>query len=146
MQAKGEHTMPALAILAVAAMTLTGCARTVAGESRQIPPARMERVGNSLSVVLTPLGAQRIGIQTEPCRTHKKVIVIPFDALLYEPDGQTAVYLQTARLTFTRAFVTVARIVGNDVFVTQGLTAGAQVVTVGAEELLGVQNGVGVET
>jgi len=146
MHAKSENAVRVLGILVVAAMALAGCARTGAGESRQIPPARMERIGNTLSVVLTPLGAQRIGIQTEPCTATKKLILIPFDALLYEPDGQTAVYVKTASLTFTRAYITVARIVGNDVFVTGGLTAGAQVVTVGAEELLGVQNGVGVET
>ena len=40
---------------------------------------------------------------------------------------------------------TVAR-AGDSVYISSGLTPGMSVVTTGAEELLGVQNGVGVET
>ena len=50
------------------------------------------------------------------------------------------------RSVFTIRFVTVAVINGNQVVVSQGLAPGTVVVTQGAEELLGVQNGVGVET
>jgi hypothetical protein len=106
----------------------------------------MERVGHSkvFSVVLTPLGAQRIGIQTAPAAGGKQVRV-PFRALLYEPDGRTVVYTKTAADAYTRQFVTVADITGDQVLISQGLAAGARVVTVGAEELLGVQDGVGAE-
>lgn len=108
----------------------------------------MERTGTSgvLSVVLTPLGAQRIGIQTAPSVAAKKLVMVPFQALLYEPDGSTVVYTQTGTDTYTRQFITVAAINGSQVLVSSGLPAGTQVVTVGAEELLGVQNGVGVQT
>lgn len=108
----------------------------------------MERTGTSgaLSVVLTPLGAQRIGIQTAPSVAAKKLVMVPFQALLYEPDGRTVVYTQTGTETYTRQFITVAAINGNQVLVSSGLPAGTPVVTVGAEELLGVQNGVGVQT
>ena len=37
-------------------------------------------------------------------------------------------------------------ITGDSVYISSGLTPGMSVVTTGAEELLGVQNGVGVET
>ena len=70
----------------------------------------------------------------------------PYSALLYEPDGTAAVYVPTGQLTFLRHFVKVAAIDGSTVVVTSGVTPGQSVVTAGAEELLGVQNGVGEET
>jgi hypothetical protein len=111
-----------------------------------VPPARMEQVGGNLSVVLTPLGASRLGLRTAPASVAGPETIVPVQALLYEPDGQTAVYTETGRLSFTIHFITVATINGNQVVVGQGLAPGAVVVTQGAEELLGVQNGVGVET
>jgi hypothetical protein len=119
----------------------------------QGPAAKMERIGNSLSVVLTPLGAARIGVQTTVAATgmsaasHAADVVIPYAALLYEPDGSAAVYVNTGPLVYTRYLVPVDFISGNDVYLKPGsLPPRARVVTAGAEELLGVQNGVGVET
>jgi hypothetical protein len=107
----------------------------------------MERLGpnKAFSVVLTPLGARRIGIRTAPVIASGKRVVIPVQALLYEPDGATVVYTRTSADAYTRQFISVVAIIANRVIVRQGVAAGAQVVTVGAEELLGVQNGVGVE-
>jgi hypothetical protein len=115
----------------------------------QPPTAKMERVGHgsALSVVLTPLGAARIAVRTAPAVIGKAATVIPYSALLYEPDGATAVYVNTGPLVYTRYYVPVASINGNQVYLKPGsLPAGARVVTTGAEELLGVQNGVGEET
>ena len=70
----------------------------------------------------------------------------PYTALLYEPNGQPAVYVTSGTLTFTRHFVTVAVIGGGMVIVKSGVTPGDRVVTTGSAELLGVQNGVGEET
>jgi hypothetical protein len=133
----------------------------------QGPTAKMERVGNSLSVVLTPLGAARIGVQTTVATTAATSpsagagagatstsatagaadIVVPYAALLYEPDGSAAVYVNTGPLVYTRYLVPVDFISGNDVYLKPGsLPPRAKVVTTGAEELLGVQNGVGEET
>jgi hypothetical protein len=141
-----RRTGAALGVAAIAAVSLAGCASAGTGEARQVPPARMVQTGRTKSVQLTPLGAQRIGIATARPAAKGTLVVVPFDALLYEPDGRTAVYVQTARLTYTRHFITVWKIAGDQVFVRRGLTADQPVVTVGAEELLGVQNGVGVQT
>jgi len=102
--------------------------------------------------VLTPLGAARIGVRTTAARTAAAKTtaadtIVPYSALLYEPDGATAVYVSTGPLVYTRYLVTVGTIDGDRVYLRPGsLPRGAKVVTVGAEELLGVQNGVGVET
>src|ERR1700730_7479471 len=134
-----------LAVLALPGLAACGGATPLA---RHVPPARIQRAGHSgtLSVVLTPLGAQRIGIRTAPAaaagRRHR-LTVVPYQALLYEYDGQTVVYVAAGALAFTRTYVTVRTISGSRVLISAGLTPGTPVVTVGAEELLGVQTGVG---
>jgi|SRR5215472_10965028 len=135
-------------LAAVALAGLAGCGSAPSGTAPQVPPARMERIGHSQtpSVVLTPLGARRIGIETAQAVADGPLIVIPYSALLYEPDGQTAVYVKVSALVYTRRFVTVSTVNGNKVMLTGGLQSGTEVVSRGGEELLGVQNGVGVET
>ncbi len=127
---------------------LAGCGPAPSGTAAQVPPARMERIGNSrtLSVVLTPLGARRIGIETAQAVANGPLILVPYSALLYEPNGQTAVYVKVSALVYTRRFVTVSTVNDNEVMLTAGLQPGTEVVSRGGEELLGVQNGVGVET
>jgi hypothetical protein len=134
-----------------AAGVITGLAAcgSSAPAASQPPTAKMERVGHGkvLSVVLTPLGAARIGVRTAPAAAGTADTVVPYSALLYEPDGSTAVYVSTGPLVYTRYFVSVDVISGSQAYLKPGsLPAGARVVTTGAEELLGVQNGVGEET
>jgi hypothetical protein len=135
-------------VIAVAA--LAGCHITTTSADAGGPPpsARMERTGpnGALSVVLTQLGAQRAGIQTAVAATaaHGRAVV-PDSALLYQPDGSSVIYAMTAPLTYTLATVGVASIQGSQVYLT-GVKPGTTVVTVGGEELLGVQDGVGVQT
>jgi multidrug efflux pump subunit AcrB len=136
---------PVAAVLSVC--VLAGCGPPAVAVPLMPPPARMELAGPGKvpTVVLTPLGAQRIGIETGPATRQGTQVAVPYSALLYEPNGQTAVYTKTSAFGYTRQFVTVRRIDGNQVVLSGGLAAGAVVVTQGAEELLGVQNGVGVE-
>jgi hypothetical protein len=134
-------------VIAVAA--LAGCHTSTSADAGRPPPsARMERTGpnGALSVVLTQLGAQRAGIQTAVAATaaHGRAVV-PVSALLYQPDGSSVIYAMTAPLTYTLAAVGVASIQGSQVYLT-GVKPGTTVVTVGGEELLGVQDGVGVQT
>jgi multidrug efflux pump subunit AcrA (membrane-fusion protein) len=143
---RGAAVLAALAAgVILAAAGCTGSSTT----AQQGPTAKVVRVGNSKvpSVVLTPLGAARIGVQTLQATTAPPDTVVPYSALLYEPNGAAAVYVNTGPLTYTRYFVSVDLISGNQVYLKPGgLPPGARVVTAGAEELLGVQNGVGEET
>jgi hypothetical protein len=137
--------------IVMATAALAGCqAATPAGsgDSGGPPAARMERTGpnGALSVVLTRLGAQRAGIATAAAGTASQGrAVVPDSALLYQPDGSSVIYTVTGPLTYTLATVGVASIQGSQVYLT-GLKPGTTVVTVGGEELLGVQDGVGVQT
>jgi hypothetical protein len=134
-----------LIIIAVAA--LAGCSSNPAAPGPP-PPAHLT-FGNhgTVSVVLTPLGAQRASLQTAvaaPAGVPGQAVV-PYSALLYQPDGSSVIYTVTGALTYTLVRVAVASIQGNDVYLT-GLAPGTTVVSVGGEELLGVQDGVGVQT
>lgn len=135
------------------AATAAGCSSSSSTGS-QPPTAQLEKTSHGLSVVLTPLGAQRIALRTGQATVVKGgpgaaggSVTVPYDALVYEPTGNPAVYVATGPLTYTRYLVPVTVINGNTVYLKSGsLPAGASVVTQGAEELLGVQNGVGEET
>ena len=145
---KRRGVLLALAAGAIVAAGLAGCAPTASDQSSPPTATLQTTPGSSVpSVVLTQLGKQRIGLNTAPVGTGPGgAATLPYSALLYEPDGTPAVYVPTGPLTFLRHLVKVAAIRGNTVVVTSGVTPGQSVVTSGAEELLGVQNGVGEET
>lgn len=127
---------------------LAGCASS-ASSTAQSPTSKLVTLPGTAtpSVVLTPLGAQRIGLETAPVSAGPGgTVTFPYAALLYEPNGQMAVYVSAGTLTYTRHFVRVDAVNGGQVTVASGVTLGERVVTDGAEELLGVQNGVGEET
>jgi hypothetical protein len=134
-------------LIIIAAAALAGCSSNSAA-SGPPPPARVT-VGHNgtVSVVLTPLAAQRTGLQTTVAARAGRgpQTVVPYSALLYQPDGSSVIYTVTGPLTYTLLPVGVASIQGTQVYLT-GLAPGTTVVAVGGEELLGVQDGVGVQT
>jgi hypothetical protein len=146
----GRAALARAAAAALAATVLTTAAGCSSGGSQASPPptAQLERTSHGLSVVLTRLGAQRIALRTARARTGPGgQPTVPYGALVYEPSGDPAVYVATGSLTFTRHLVPVTVIAGQTVYLKPGsLPVNSVVVTQGAEELLGVQNGVGEET
>jgi len=139
----------ALACAAAAALAATAAGCSSSGSEASPPPtAQLEKTSHGVSVVLTPLGAQRIALRTgQATDAPGGQVAVPYGALVYEPSGDPAVYVATGTLTYTRYLVPVTVIAGQMVYLKPGiLPAGATVVTQGAEELLGVQNGVGEET
>ena len=124
-------------------------------------------------IVLSQLGAGRIGLQTaaaQPVPTPPPVVttkilhgvkhttvttpapkpaagvIIPYSAIIYDPSGKTYAFIKAAPLTYTEVPITIDHDHGGSAYLTGGPTAGAQVVTVGAEELYGVQTGVLAQT
>ena len=142
-----------VAVLAVGIATavtalLSGCATTPTSTSQPPTAKLVPTAGSSVpSVQLTQLGALRIGFETGKVTVGQGgEATFPYTALLYESNGQAAVYVLSGPLTFTRHFVDVDTISGQVVTVKSGVMPGDSVATDGSEELLGVQNGVGVET
>ena len=138
----------AIAGLAMAAtLILAGCG----GESEpELPsPAQVQEVAGSPvpQVKLTAPAMHRIGIATRPLEMAKVSLdgrsadhkVIPYSAVVYDTDGSTWTYVNTAPQIFLREPVTVGAIVGETAILTEGPDVGASVVTVGAPELLGTE-------
>jgi len=125
---------------------LTGC-----GTTSQVadPPAKVTGVAGASvqQVELTEQAIKRLGITTQPLRAttftlaghagaHK---VIPYSAVVYDTDGSTWTYVNTAARTYLRQPIRIAAIQGNTAVLSAGPAAGAAVVTVGAPELLGTE-------
>jgi hypothetical protein len=99
---------------------------------------------NAERVRLTAEAARRIGVRTAVVRRAGSDLVIPYAALLYDPDGNTWAYVNSKPLVFQRQNVKVASIDGNTVLLSKGPSVGAKVVTEGATEIWGVEYG-GIE-
>ena len=68
-------------------------------------------------------------------------LTIPAAALLYDATGGQWVYVRTKPLQYTRQRVEVQRAVGDQIVISRGVKAGAEVVTDGAAELFGTEFG-----
>ena len=73
--------------------------------------------------------------------TGTAALTIPAAALLYDASGGQWVYVRTKPLQYTRQRVEVQRAVGDQVVISRGVKAGAEVVTDGAAELFGTEFG-----
>ncbi|MBI3780624.1 MAG: hypothetical protein HY278_06170 [candidate division NC10 bacterium] len=136
--------------LMILGLSLTACqkvARTHADES----PAKVERIkGSELSrVTLTERAIQRVGLKTDQVREQRVSrstsprMIVPYASLIYDPRGETWVYISPQPRTFVRHKVVVDYIEGNIVVLKDGPPVGTVVVTVGAAEVYGTETGVG---
>ncbi len=142
-----------LALLAMAASLAATPALAAGGKSLGKPsgvvPATVEEIpGSKLKrVTLTQRAAERIDLKTDVVRAatvgEAPRRVVPYSSLIYDPQGGTWVYTQTAPLSFVRAAVEVDYIEGNDVYLKDGPPVGAEVASVGVAEIYGTEFGVG---
>lgn len=147
-----------LAVAVVSAgVAIAGCGGS--GGPKVQPSGKLENVAGSSvgQIVLTQVGAQRIGLQTTAAQAVRgsaaagsagggHTVMVPYGAIVYSPTGVTYTFKQVGPLTFVEVPVTVDHITGNSAYLIKGPPAGASVVTVGAEELYGVQTGVLAQT
>ena len=137
----------ALALL-LASGGLAACGSSSSGSSEP-QPAKVENVRGQRRIVLSRQASERIGLRTVPIAPAgggaRRLTFVPYSALMYEPDGSAFVYERSAPLAFVRRPVGVDHIAGNDAFLSSGPPAGTSVVTVGADELHGVEIGVAEE-
>jgi hypothetical protein len=111
-----------------------------AGEGYE--PARVEPIkGTDLSrVTLSADAARRLGIETAPVARHGAgETVIPYAAVLYDPNGHTFTYTSPKRHVFVRHSIGVDHIARGRAFLTSGPPSGTAVVTVGSQELFGTE-------
>src|SRR6478672_11282210 len=97
-------------------------------------------------ITLTDEAAKRIDVQTADIQDidvkGAKQKVMPYAALLYDTEGETWAFTTAEPLTFVRQRIKVDRIDGDNAILAQGPAAGTKVVTVGAAELFGSEEGI----
>jgi hypothetical protein len=138
-----RRTFAALGLV-VAALGVAAC-----GHRSSAPvtasPAKVSVDRGGVRIVLTPQAADRIGIRTAATQAQPRTAgrtVIPYAAVLYAPDGSAFTYANPAPFVFVKTPVAIDHITGERAFLTRGPPAGMQIVTVGGDELLGVEDGV----
>jgi hypothetical protein len=127
------------------AVILAGCGSAAPAD---VPPATVTQIAGSqvARLQLTGQAIQRLGIVVQPVRAAPTAKgragvgeVIPYSAVVYDTDGSTWAYANTAARTYVRQPITIATIQGNVAVLSAGPPVGTAVVTVGAAELLGTE-------
>lgn len=91
-------------------------------------------------VVFSAEGAEQVGIQTAAIRQNGQGKVIPYAALIYDPEGNTFAYTSPEPLVYVREKVEIDRVDGDSVVLSGGgPPLGTKVVTVGAAEVYGTE-------
>ena len=135
-------------LLIMVALQLAACSQSStdpAEAESDISPAQIEHLDgvNPTRVTLTADAARRLDIQTgvvheEQVKGQERT-VIPYAAVLYDPEGNTWTYTSDAPLTYLREPINIDRIEGDIAVLTDGPALGTTVVTIGAEELFGAE-------
>ncbi len=127
-------------------LPLSACGAQDTGNRRGSQTCKLDPIaGTDLNrLTLTEKAAERLGLETAQVRAEQvdgaEQLVIPYAALLYDPSGVTWVYVNVEPLVFVRQAIVVDSIQGDDVFLSEGPEAGANVVTLGATELFGSES------
>ncbi|HEY3240076.1 MAG TPA: hypothetical protein VGL92_10965 [Acidimicrobiia bacterium] len=144
-----RRTFRNAALIILAALSLSACARAAEEEASQAEPAKVEKIKGTDTerLILQPEAAERIGIETSTVREVSRADgprkVVDYAAVIYDPDGQASVYVNTKPLVFVRYPVTVEYINGDLAVLSDGPPLDADVVTQGVAELFGIEFGIG---
>jgi len=128
---------------------IAGCGSRGAGpeeaSAEEAAPATVvHSEGSQPRITLTEGAAKKIDVQTVLVR--EQVVngvtrtVIPYDAVLYDPDGDTWTYVCTEPRVFVRYHISIESIAEGKAVLSEGPAAGAAVVTVGGAELYGAES------
>ena len=139
----------AMAAMILIALPPLGCKQEAAALPKQ-SPATLEESGQPgiKRVRLTERAAERLGIETVEVHEEAGTVagnsaqqkVIPYGAIIYDTKGQTWTFTNPEPLVFVRQSVTVDRISGDKVILTEGPPVGTIIVTVGSAELMGAES------
>lgn len=140
------------ALLVAACLPLASCRKMEAeadeGEDKAATVVHQEdeHPDQPAVVTLTEDAEKRIDLQTAAIQevdvNGAKQKVMPYAALLYDTEGETWTFTTTEPLTFVRQRIKVDHIDGDNAILAQGPAAGTKVVTVGAAELFGSEEGI----
>ena len=136
-----------LAAIMAAGLALFGCSESSESSSGG-HAARLEKgtVSNGVQlqrVILTKDAVKRLGLRSAPVTEQAGVKVVPYSSVVYDGHGDAWVYVTSGPHAFERAPITIRDVAGESVFLTAGPDTGTHVVTIGASELFGAEQGVG---
>jgi hypothetical protein len=129
-------------LLIVAALSLSACASKAEEDGAGEEAATVEPIkGTDVNrVTVTKDAAETLGLKTASIKKRGGREVVPDAAIVYAADGKTFTYSSPKPNTFVRADITVDRINGTTAILKKGPPAGTEVVTVGSQELFGLEN------
>jgi hypothetical protein len=145
------HRWIATALLLAGLGTATGCSQAASEADIGGDPASvtaLDEAGQLHQIELGTDAAARIGLETDTVRSLSGAAgkgarsAVSIAAVLYDQNGATWVYVETKALTFRRVPVTVTGVRGDLALLSAGPAVGTAVVTQGAAELRGSEDGV----
>jgi hypothetical protein len=137
--------LAALSVLAALAVPLAGCAKVPGEEAAGEKAAKVEKADNGQNkVILLEEAAKRLGIETaEVSALPAGRESVPYSAVIYDAEGHSWVFTSGEELSYVKAPITIDRIDGDKAILAEGPPIGTAVVSQGAEELFGVEDGIG---
>ena len=129
----------------VLGLLLSGCREIEEATLATHQPAQVTELAGSdvKQVRFSADAADRVDLQTVTARRRGQYTVVPHAALIYDGQGVPWVYASTGPLTFARTKIVVDRVEEDLVLLSHGLSAGTEVVTVGATQVYGTELGIG---
>jgi hypothetical protein len=143
---RSTRRLAALSALMALSLPLSGCAKVAEEEAEAEKAATVEKIGDTgqNKVILLEEAAKRLGIETaEVSELDARHEAVPYSAVIYDAEGHSWVFTTSEELNYVKAPITIDRIDGDRAILTEGPPPGTEVVTQGAEELFGVEDGIG---
>jgi hypothetical protein len=140
----------AITLVLVAGFGLAGCGESEGATATGDAPVKVEQAdgAETATVELTEQAVDRLDLQTATVRDEQVAgqqrKVIPYAAVIYDPEGQAWTFTNPQPLTYVRERISVDQISGDMAVLTDGPAAGTTVVTTGAAELYGAELGIGI--
>jgi hypothetical protein len=143
---RSTRRLAAFSVLAALVLPLAGCAKVPGEEEAGEKAAKVEKIGETgqSKVILLEEAAKRLGIETTPVTplaTGRESV--PYSAVIYDAEGHAWVFTSGEALSYVKHPITIDRIEGDTAILTEGPPAETAVVSQGAEELFGVEDGIG---
>jgi len=135
----GRRAREGLALIA-AVLAFAACAEVESNVVEEQPYTLEPIPGSDIQrIKMADEIASNLDLQTAAVRRVGGRTVVPYRALIYNPEGDTFVYTKPGPETYVRAPVKVRRISGDGAVLSDGPPPGTVVVTVGAAELIATE-------
>jgi Cu/Ag efflux pump CusA len=134
-------------LFVVAGLGLAGCQVAASGSEAEDAIAAAASVetdaaGGPARLSLTEAALERLRLETSPVEGSGSALSVPYAAVIYDADGDTWAFVELEPGVFQRAPITITQVDRDRVRLSAGPEPGADVVTVGAAELVGVEAGI----